>query len=65
MCSNRGLYSWDHVTEKIKKFIVAEGPVIKDPKDNTRIIKKAARFLGIPLAILNFRVLLKKKIDMR
>ncbi len=49
MCSNRGLYSWDHVSEKIKKFILTDGPVINSTDENTRIIKKAARFLGADL----------------
>ncbi len=49
MCSNRGLYSWSHVSDKVKRFIEADGPVTNTPEVNTRIVKKAARFLGADL----------------
>jgi len=49
MCSNQGLYSWTHVAEKAKRFVETDGPVAHDPETNTRIIKKAAKFLGATL----------------
>jgi len=54
MSSNRGLYSWNHVTEKVRKFILTDGPVINSLDDNTRILKKAARFFGADLVGICF-----------
>ncbi len=49
MCSNEGLYSWTHVSEKTKRFIEKDGPVEDTPAANARVVKKAARFLGADL----------------
>lgn len=49
MCSDSGLYSWSHVTDKIKRFVATGGPVEHSPEANSRIVKKAARFLGADL----------------
>jgi len=49
MSSNHGMYSWTHISDKIKRFVETEGPVTHTPDINTRIIKKAARFLGADL----------------
>ncbi|MFC1639472.1 reductive dehalogenase [Gemmatimonadota bacterium] len=49
MCSNEGLYSWTHVSEKTKRFIEKDGPVEDTPAGNARVVKKAARFLGADL----------------
>lgn len=49
MCSNEGLYSWTHVSEKTKRFIEKDGPVEDTPEANARVVKKAARFLGADL----------------
>ncbi|MFZ0448186.1 MAG: reductive dehalogenase [Desulfatiglandaceae bacterium] len=44
--SNHGMYSWDHIPEKMKRFVETGEKVAHNPEENTRIIKKAARFLG-------------------
>jgi reductive dehalogenase len=49
MRSDMGLYSWSHVADKVKRFVETDGPVLHDTETNTRIIKKAARFLGADL----------------
>ncbi len=49
MKSNHGLYSWTHISEKVKKFIDTDGPVSNSPETNSQIVKKAARFLGADL----------------
>lgn len=49
LTSNQGMYSWDHVSEKAKKYIDTDGPVIQTPEANSRVIKKAAKFLGADL----------------
>lgn len=49
MKSNHGLYSWTHIAEKIKRFVETDGPVDLGLEENTRIVKKAARFLGADL----------------
>lgn len=49
MRSNYGLYSWDHVADKVKRFVEHGGPVNYGPEVNTRIVKKAARFFGADL----------------
>ena len=49
LCSNQGLYSWTHIPDKVKKFVETDGPVTQSPEVNTRIIKKAAKFLGADL----------------
>ena len=49
MKSNHGLYSWTHISEKIKRFVETDGPVELSLEENTRIVKKAARFLGADL----------------
>ncbi len=50
MRSNHGLYSWDDVSPKVKRFIETDGPVEHSPEENSRIVKKAARFYGADLA---------------
>lgn len=47
--SDHGMYSWTHVPDKVKRFIAAEGRVTLTPEENTRAVKKAARFLGADL----------------
>ncbi len=49
MCCNEGLYSWTHVSDKVKRFIETDGPVVDAPEVNARNVKKAARFLGADL----------------
>ena len=49
LSSNQGMYSWTHVSEKVKRFIETDGPVTQTPETNTRVIKKAAKFLGADL----------------
>jgi len=49
MRSNYGLYSWTDVPGKVKRFVEAGGPVCGSPQANSRIVKKAARFLGADL----------------
>ena len=49
MCSNEGLYSWTNVSDKVKRFIEKDGPVVDSPEVNARNVKKAARFLGADL----------------
>jgi len=52
--SNHGLYSWTHIADKIKRFTKTQGPVQYSPGENTRIIKKAARFLGADLVGISY-----------
>ncbi len=49
MRSNYGLYSWTHVTDKVKRFIETDDMVTHSPEKNARIVKKAAKFLGADL----------------
>jgi reductive dehalogenase len=49
MCSNRGLYSWTEISDKVKRFIETDQPVSNSPEYNTRIVKKTARFFGASL----------------
>lgn len=49
MLSNHGLYSWDHVPLKAKRFVEMDGPVQGSPEHNARSIKRAAAFLGADL----------------
>ena len=49
LSSNQGMYSWDHISEKVQKFVDKDGPVEQTPETNTRVIKKAAKFLGADL----------------
>jgi reductive dehalogenase len=49
MRSDQGMYSWTHIADKIKRFVETEGPVMNNPEINSRIVKKAARFLGADL----------------
>lgn len=46
---NRGLYSWDYVTEKVRHHAKTGDPVTYSPETNARIVKKAARFFGADL----------------
>ena len=47
--SNGGLYSWEGVPDKIKKYVEAGEPVHESPEEMTYIIKKVARFFGADL----------------
>jgi epoxyqueuosine reductase len=47
--SNSGLYSWDAVSAKMKRFVETGEQVKESPEEMSRIIKKAARFLGADL----------------
>ncbi len=47
--SNSGLYAWEGVPAKIKRFVEAGEQVNESPKEMSRIIKKAAKFLGADL----------------
>ncbi|MCP4901665.1 MAG: reductive dehalogenase [bacterium] len=49
MKGNHGLYSWDHVPAKAKRFVETGEQVTHSPEENARIVKKAARFLGADL----------------
>ena len=49
MRSNFGLYSWTHIADKVRRFVETDGPVVHTPEENSRIVKKAARFLGANL----------------
>ena len=47
--SNAGLYSWDHIPAKMRRFIEAGQQVEESPEAMTRIVKQVARFLGADL----------------
>jgi len=47
--SNSGLYSWDGVPDKIRRFVEAREPVSESPEEMSRIVKKVAGFLGADL----------------
>lgn len=47
--SNFGLYAWEGVSPKIKRFVQTDKSVKKSPREMSRIIKKAAHFLGADL----------------
>jgi ferredoxin len=47
--SNAGLYSWNKVTDKIKRFIDAGEQINYSPEENSVIVKQAARYLGADL----------------
>lgn len=47
--ANRGLFSWDYVTEKVQHYAETGDPVTRGPSANARIVKKAARFFGAAL----------------
>ncbi len=47
--SNAGLYSWEGVPDKIKRFLEAGEQVRESPEEMTHIVKKVARFLGADL----------------
>lgn len=49
MRGNDGLFSWDYVSPKVKRFIEVGEKVSSSPKVNSRIVRKAARFLGADL----------------
>lgn len=49
MKGNHGLYSWTHVPAKAQRFVETGPPVTGDPVHNSRMVKKAARFLGADL----------------
>jgi epoxyqueuosine reductase len=46
MRGNYGLYSWTEIAEKAKRFVATGGQVLHSPETNSRIVKRAARFLG-------------------
>jgi reductive dehalogenase len=43
---NSGLYAWEGVPDRIKRYVDSGGPVQGSREEMSRIIKKAARFLG-------------------
>ena len=47
--SNSGLYSWEGVSARMKRFVEAGEQVKESPEEMSRIVKKAARFLGANL----------------
>jgi reductive dehalogenase len=47
--SNSRLYSWDEITAKARHFIDVGDVVKESPEEMSRVIKKAARFLGADL----------------
>ena len=47
--SNCGLYAWEGVPAKIRRFLEAGDPVANPPEEMSRLIKKAARFFGADL----------------
>ncbi len=47
--SNFGMYSWDAIAEKARRFVEAGPKVSHSPEENSRLVKKAARFLGAHL----------------
>jgi epoxyqueuosine reductase len=47
--SNSGLYSWDAVSAKMKRFVETGEQVKESPEEMSRIIKKVATFLGADL----------------
>ena len=44
--SNHGLYSWDGIVERMKRYVETGDPVKESPERMSQIIKKVARFLG-------------------
>ncbi len=48
--ANRGLFSWDYVTERVRRYAAIGDPVSNSPEANARIVKRAARFFGAALA---------------
>ena len=46
---NRGLYSWDHMTDMVRRHAEIGLPVSDSPEANARIVKRAARFFGAAL----------------
>ena len=49
MKGNHGLYSWDYVAEKAKRFVETGPATDLSPEENSRVVKKAAKFLGADL----------------
>ena len=47
--SNYGLYSWDEISDKQRRYIEVDDAVRESPDEMTRVVKKAARFLGASL----------------
>jgi len=44
--SNYGLYSWEGVVERIKRYVETGDQVKETPEEMSHIIKRLARFLG-------------------
>jgi len=44
--SNYGLYSWEGVVERIKRYVETGDQVEESPEEMSRVIKRAARFFG-------------------
>lgn len=44
--SNSGLYSWDGVGDRIKRYVETGDQVKESPEEMSRIVKRVARFLG-------------------
>lgn len=47
--SNYGLYAWEGIAEKLKRFVETGAKVRESPEEMSRFVKKAARFLGADL----------------
>lgn len=45
-CSNSGLYSWDGVVDRIKRYVETGDQVKESPDEMSHIVKRVARFLG-------------------
>ena len=44
--SNYGLYSWDGMVDKMKRYVETGDKVMESPERMSQIVKKVARFLG-------------------
>jgi reductive dehalogenase len=44
--SNSGLYSWEGVGERIKRYVETGEPVKESPQEMSHIVKRVARFFG-------------------
>ena len=47
--SDSGMYSWSRIADKARRFVETGGRVSGSPEENSRILKKAARFYGAAL----------------
>nr|WPM93829.1 reductive dehalogenase [uncultured prokaryote] len=47
--SNSGLYAWEGVNDRIKRYVETGDPVKEPPEEMSRIVKKVARYYGADL----------------